>query len=60
VVLDLSTLLSWRKPGPITTGFSRCAKAINQHVSKRPPRRMGPGFRQDDTEYAAAAFLIVI
>ena len=39
---------SLRKQGPITTGFRRCAKAVGQHLSKHPPRRMGPCFRRDD------------
>jgi hypothetical protein len=37
-------------PGPITTGFSCCAKAVGRRLSKRRPRRMGPGVRRDDVE----------
>src|ERR1700722_7586998 len=45
-------------PGPITTGGKDGAKAVDlsaealakaeQHLSKQPPRRMGPGVRRDD------------
>ena len=34
---------SRRRPGPITTGFSCCAKAVEQRLSTRATRRMGPG-----------------
>ena len=27
-----------------TTGLCCCAKAVDQHLSKQPPRRMGPCF----------------
>src|ERR1700730_2429377 len=43
------TLSSLRKQGPITTGLPCCAKAVDQHLSKQPPRRMGPCFRRDDS-----------
>jgi len=39
------------KQGPIATGFSCCAKAVKQHLSKQTPRRMGPCFRRDDDDY---------
>src|SRR3954451_13087265 len=33
---------------PVTTGSSLCADAINQHLSSRAARRMGPCVRRDD------------
>ena len=36
------------EPGPITTGFCCCAKAVQQSFSTEKPRRMGPGVRRDD------------
>jgi len=48
---------SLRKQGPITTGLSCCAKAVEQRLSQHASRRMamsalrsrrGPGFRGDD------------
>src|SRR5690348_12989374 len=39
---------SWRKPGPITTEPNWFAPASTTCDRQRPPRRMGPGFRQDD------------
>jgi hypothetical protein len=36
------------EPGPITTSVSRCAKAVQQHLSPQATRRMGPGFRRGD------------
>src|SRR5580698_10395886 len=39
---------SRRRPGPITTGVYYGAKAVQQHLSKQAPRRMGPGLRRDD------------
>src|ERR1700692_3577171 len=36
------------RPGPITTGLGRCAKAVERRLSKQSTRRMGPGLRRDD------------
>src|SRR6185437_2843261 len=51
-------LSSRRKPGPITTGLGRCAERNDQYPSKLPPRRMGPCFRRDDSEFAAADVIL--
>src|ERR1700687_2897342 len=34
------------EPGPMTTDLRCCAKAVDQHLSKQSPRRMGPGLRR--------------
>jgi hypothetical protein len=49
---------SWRRPGPITPGLIRCAKAVDQRLSTDAPRRMGPGLRQDDVDRVCAPFPI--
>ena len=46
---------SRRKPGPITTGRSCCAKALDRRLSQQATRRIGPGFRRDDRRDCAAA-----
>src|ERR1700733_1682312 len=46
---------SRRRPGPITTGFCCCAKAVEQRLSKPGPRRMGPGLRRDDDYFWGAS-----
>ena len=45
---EFSTSSSRRTPGPITTGVSGCAKAVEQRLSQQTSRRMGPGVRRDD------------
>ncbi len=42
------------EPGPITTGFRCCAKAVDQPAPKLLPRRMGPGLRRYDAEQVSA------
>src|SRR5450755_2724284 len=46
---------SRRTPGPITTGRSCCAKAVDRLLPTQATRRMGPGFRRDDAENGLAA-----
>src|ERR1700722_7865060 len=44
-----------RRPEPITTGVSGQAKAVEQRLSTRGPRRMGPGLRRGDVEVGCAS-----
>src|SRR3954451_23242830 len=43
-----------RTRGPITTGSSFAIDCIEQHLSTRAARRMGPCVRRDDTEVITA------
>src|SRR3954447_25664984 len=43
---------------PVTTGSSLCADVINQHLSTRAARRMGPCVRRNDTDVVAARCVI--
>src|SRR5215216_1799742 len=45
-----ATSSSLRTQGPITTGRCCCAKAVDEHLPKRPPRHMGPCVRRGDGE----------
>jgi hypothetical protein len=44
------TVSSWRRPGPITPGRSRCAKVVDRGLATSASRRMGPGSRQDGAD----------
>src|ERR1700731_3100448 len=46
---------SLRKQRRITTGFSCRAKAVEQRLSTRATRRMGPGPRRDDDVFLVIA-----
>src|ERR1700734_1814779 len=52
--LTMQQVSSLRTQGPITTGPHGCVKVLEQHLSTRASRRMGPRVRGDDVESKAS------